>query len=121
VRLVLLSLWLLPPCPLVPLSPCPLVPLSPRFVSTQRQVPPPCPPPFLASSLTGVLIVSYLEKQAILAPPPLFVPNTPSGDLKPENLLLADTPQGLVLKIADFGLSALLTGGDDEFDDKGSL
>ena len=31
-----------------------------------------------------------------------------AGDLKPENLLLEDTPHGPVLKIADFGLSALM-------------
>ncbi len=41
----------------------------------------------------------------------------PAGDLKPENLLLADTPQGLILKIADFGLSALLTGVDEADED----
>ena len=32
-----------------------------------------------------------------------------TGDLKPENLLLADIDDGAVLKIADFGLSALFT------------
>ena len=34
------------------------------------------------------------------------------GDLKPENLLVTDTDAGPVLKIADFGLSALLFDTD---------
>ncbi len=42
----------------------------------------------------------------------MLPPRATAGDLKPENLLLADTPQGLMLKIADFGLSALLTDDD---------
>ena len=41
--------------------------------------------------------------------------------MKPENLLLADTPQGLMLKIADFGLSALLTGEDADSEEKPTM
>lgn len=53
-------------------------------------------------------MTSYCAQATSLNPTPTLVPFSSRRDIKPENILLSDNTEGATLKLADFGLSAII-------------